>query len=109
VTLKASINYTGNTSMVVGVRVESENIQSGICTHCNSSYFTMIAKDKDGNNAPTPGIIIDTEQKARRFLRSIETRKSYLLRESKYEEKSFELTPDLLDELKQNNLELALS
>ena len=109
VTLKASINYTGNTSMVVGVRVESENIQSGICTHCNSSYFTMIAKDKDGNNAPTPGIIIDTEQKARRFLRSIETRKSYLQRESKYEEKSFELTPELLDELKQNNLELASS
>lgn len=109
VTLKASINYTGNTSMVVGVRVESENIQSGICTHCNSSYFTMIAKDKEGNNAPTPGIIIDTEQKARRFLRSIETRKSYLHRESKYEEKSFELTPELLDELKQNNLELALS
>ena len=35
VTLKASINYTGNTSMVVGVRVESENIQSGVCTHCN--------------------------------------------------------------------------
>ena len=29
VTLKASINYTGRTSMVVGVRVESENITSG--------------------------------------------------------------------------------
>ena len=77
VTLKASINYTGNTSMVVGVRVESENIQSGICTHCNSSYFTMIAKDKDGKNSKTPGIVIDTVQKARRFLRSIETRKYY--------------------------------
>ena len=108
VTLKASINYTGNTSMVVGVRVESENIQSGICTHCNSSYFTMIAKDKSGNNAPTPGIIINSEQKARRFLRSIETRISYLYRESTYEEKSFELTPELISELKKNNLELKL-
>ena len=108
VTLKASINYTGNTSMVVGVRVESENIQTGTCTHCNSSYFTMIAKDQNGNNAPTPGIIIDTEQKARRFLRSIETRKSYLHREIKYEEKTFELTPSHITELKKNNLELKL-
>ena len=29
VTLKASVNYTGRTSMVIGVRVESENIQTG--------------------------------------------------------------------------------
>ena len=45
VTLKASVNYTGRTSMVVGVRVESENIQTGITKHCNSSYFTMVAKN----------------------------------------------------------------
>ena len=44
VTLKASINYTGRTSMVVGVRVESENITTGKKKHCNSSYFTMVAK-----------------------------------------------------------------
>ena len=41
VTLKASINYTGRTSMVVGVRVESEDITTGKKKHCNSSYFTM--------------------------------------------------------------------
>ena len=108
VTLKASINFTGNTSMVVGVRVESENIQSGICSHCNSSYFTMIAKDKDGNNAIVPGIIINTQQKARRFLRSIETKKSYLQRENKYEEQTFELTEELINELKSNNLEFKI-
>ena len=38
VTMKASINYTGRTSMVVGVRVESENIQTGEVKHCNSSF-----------------------------------------------------------------------
>ena len=42
VTLKASVNYTGKTSMVIGVRVESENIQTGKVKHCNSSYFTNI-------------------------------------------------------------------
>src|SRR6056297_3898562 len=48
VTLRASINYTGKTSMVVGVRVDSENITSGEKRHCNSSYFTMVAKDEHG-------------------------------------------------------------
>ncbi len=106
VTLKASINYTGNTSMVVGVRVESENIQTGTCTHCNSSYFTMIAKDKEGNNTKVPGIIIDTEQKARRFLRSIETKNLYTQKENKFDEKSFELTNTMIDKLQAENLKL---
>ena len=48
VTLKASVNYTGTTSMVVGVRVESENITTGKKKHCNSSYFTMVAKNVRG-------------------------------------------------------------
>lgn len=38
VTLHASINYVGKTSMVVGVRVESENITTGGKKHCNSSF-----------------------------------------------------------------------
>ncbi|MEN8928396.1 MAG: acyl-CoA thioesterase [Flavobacteriales bacterium] len=108
VTLKASVNFTGNTSMVVGVRVESENIQTGTCTHCNSSYFTMIAKDKDGNNAKVPGLIIDDKHKARRFLRSIETKKSYLKRENKYEESSFELTVEQINQIKKNNLDFKI-
>jgi uncharacterized protein (TIGR00369 family) len=29
VTMKASVNYVGNSSMIVGIRVESENIQTG--------------------------------------------------------------------------------
>ncbi|MBT8394432.1 MAG: acyl-CoA thioesterase [Flavobacteriaceae bacterium] len=71
VTLKASVNYTGTTSMVVGVRVESENIQTAVKKHCNSSYFTMVAKDENGNNATVPGIILDTKNSIRRFSRSI--------------------------------------
>ena len=50
-TMKASINYTGRTSMVVGLRVESENIRTGEIKHCNSSYFTMVAKDDSGKSA----------------------------------------------------------
>src|SRR5690606_14604469 len=55
VTLKASVNHTGKTSMVVGVRVESEKVTTGEVKHCNSSYFTMVAKGKDGKNKTVPG------------------------------------------------------
>ncbi|MCO6357362.1 acyl-CoA thioesterase [Roseivirga pacifica] len=71
VTLKASINYTGRTSMVVGVRVESENIQTGKIKHCNSSYFTMVAKGDDGKNVPVPGLILSDDDSIRRYARSI--------------------------------------
>lgn len=70
VTLKASVNYVGNSSMVVGIRVESQNIQTGNIKHCNSSYFTMIAKDEAGNNVPVPRLILSTEEEIIRFIKS---------------------------------------
>jgi len=72
VTLKAKVNYVGNTSMVVGIRVISQNIMTGEEKHCNSSYFSMVAKDENGKKAAVPGLIISNEDDLRRFLRSIE-------------------------------------
>ena len=74
-TLKASINYTGRTSMVVGLRVESENIKSGVIKHCNSSYFTMVAKDDAGKSVAVPGLILNSEESIRRFTRSLRRQK----------------------------------
>lgn len=91
VTLKASVNYTGRTSMVVGVRVESENIQSGETKHCNSSYFTMVAKDKNGKNVPIPGLILDTEQKIRRFARSIKRQEQAKKRSNNFKASEFKI------------------
>ena len=71
VTMKASVNYTGNTSMVVGLRVEAENVQTGIIKHSNSSYFTMVAKSEEGESMPVPGLILDSVESVRRFVRSI--------------------------------------
>ncbi|MFI2742840.1 acyl-CoA thioesterase [Zhouia sp. PK063] len=70
VTMKACINYVGNTSMVVGIRVESENIQTGEIKHCNSSYFTMVARSKEGKSIIVPGIILETKKDLRRYLKS---------------------------------------
>src|SRR6266446_9134172 len=43
VTFLASVNYTGTTSMEVGIRVVTENIRSKQVRHTNSCYFTMVA------------------------------------------------------------------
>jgi len=67
VTMKASVNYVGNSSMIVGIRVEAENIQTGVVKHCNSSYFTMVSKDKDGKNAAVPGLILTNLKEVSRF------------------------------------------
>ena len=71
ISLKANVNYTGKTSMVIGVRVVSENIQTGSVKHCNSSYFTMVAKDANGQNVQVPGLILESVEDVRRFTRSI--------------------------------------
>ncbi|GIZ09800.1 acyl-CoA thioesterase [Flavobacterium sp. UMI-01] len=78
VTMKASVNYVGKSSMIVGIRVEAENIQTGVIKHCNSSYFTMVSKDKEGNNSPVPGLILTTLKEVSRFqncLRQIEMKR----------------------------------
>lgn len=66
VTFKANVNDTGRTSMEVGIRVEAENIRSGMRRHTNSCYFTMVAVDDDGNPAPVPALNPQTEQDRRR-------------------------------------------
>ncbi|MFT6137787.1 MAG: hypothetical protein ACJAUJ_000873 [Salibacteraceae bacterium] len=90
-TLKASINYTGRTSMVVGLKIESENIKSGVFKHCNSSYFTMVAKDDAGKSVPVPGLILNTEESIRRFARSISRQKQASQRNENFSKSSFQL------------------
>ncbi|MBK9225138.1 MAG: acyl-CoA thioesterase [Flavobacterium sp.] len=71
VTMRASVNYVGNSSMIVGIRVESENIQTGAIKHCNSSYFTMVSKDKDGKNATVPRLILTNLKEVSRFQKCV--------------------------------------
>ncbi|CAA9201401.1 acyl-CoA thioesterase [Flavobacterium collinsii] len=78
VTMKASVNYVGRSSMIVGIRVEAENIQTGAIKHCNSSYFTMVAKDNEGKSVPVPGLILSNLEEVRRFrkcIKQIESKK----------------------------------
>ncbi|MGC1205385.1 MAG: acyl-CoA thioesterase [Flavobacteriaceae bacterium] len=107
VTLKASVNYTGRTSMVVGVRVESENIQTGISKHCNSSYFTMVAKNEDGKNVAVPGLILNTEEAVRRFARSIARQEQSKNRSNNFNASEFKIG-EHLELLKLHNTKIEL-
>jgi uncharacterized protein (TIGR00369 family) len=103
VTLKASVNYVGKTSMVVGIRVISEQIQTGVKKHCNSSYFTMVAKDESGNNVNVPKLILSDMEEVRRFYDSInriENKKKYKALEMTFDYKS----PEALKNLTQYNV-----
>lgn len=89
VTMKASVNYVGRSSMVIGIRVESENIQTGNVNHCNSSHITMVAKDEAGNSVPVPGLILRTDDDIRRFAQSIKRSKMKSSREREFSETDF--------------------
>jgi uncharacterized protein (TIGR00369 family) len=68
VSLMASVNYVGNTSLVVGIRVISENIKTNQVFHTNTSYFTMVAKDEQNQPVQVPGLILENRNQVRRFL-----------------------------------------
>jgi acyl-CoA hydrolase len=78
VTLYASLNYVGRTSMEVGVRVEAEDLRTGKKTHTNTSYFVMVALDESGRPVEVPPLILENEDDRRRNLearRRVEARK----------------------------------
>lgn len=107
VTMQASINYVGNSSMVVGIRVESENIRTGEVKHCNSSYFTMVAKDENNKSVKVPGLILRTSHDIRRFVECIKRHERKKLNQQEFKETDF-AARDYLDLLPSYNVELIL-
>jgi uncharacterized protein (TIGR00369 family) len=107
VTMKASVNYVGKSSMIVGIRVEAENIQSGVIKHCNSSYFTMVAKDKEGLTVTVPGLILSNTNDVKRFCNCI--KQIALKKERELHEEIFDYSSEVtLSSLKNYNVVLEL-
>jgi acyl-CoA hydrolase len=87
VTLKASLNYVGRTSMEIGVRVETENLLTGEVRHTASAYLTYVALDKSGRPTPLPPLILETEEEKRRN-REAQQRRELRLKERNREKGS---------------------
>ena len=56
VTLRASVNFVGRTSMEIGVRVESENLRTGERLHTSTAYLTYVSLDAQGRPRELPQI-----------------------------------------------------
>ena len=67
VTFLASVNYTGTTSMEIGIKVVTENIQKRLVRHANSCYFTMVAVDEFRKPIPVTPLQPVTEEQRERF------------------------------------------
>ncbi|MGH8856153.1 MAG: acyl-CoA thioesterase [Telluria sp.] len=67
VTFLASVNFTGRSSMEIGIKVVTENIRSKLVRHTNSCYFTMVAVDDNGAPAEVPPLEPRDEVERQRF------------------------------------------
>ena len=67
VTFLASVNYTGRSSMEVGIKVVTEDIRERTVRHTNSCFFTMVALDDDGRPVAVPTRETRTAEERRRF------------------------------------------
>lgn len=67
VTFLATVNYTGTSSMEIGIKVVAEDIRSQVVRHANSCYFTMVAMDDDRKPVAVPPLAPSTPEEKRRF------------------------------------------
>lgn len=65
--IKSRVNYCGNSSMIVGMRVETHNPVNGQIVHTNSSYFTMVAVDSQSKPIKVPGLKLEQLKDIQRF------------------------------------------
>ena len=65
--LKSSVNYTGKSSMEVGVRIESENPKTGDIYHTSSAYLTFVSLNDNGMPKRVDNINPENDNEIRRF------------------------------------------
>lgn len=86
-TLKASLNFVGKTSMEVGVRVEAENPLTGEKKHTSSAYLTYVALDRNNRPIVLPPLILETDEDSHRN-KEAQERRQMRLAERKKEKQS---------------------
>jgi acyl-CoA hydrolase len=67
ITLKASLNCVGRTSMEVGVRVEAEDVLTVQATHTNLAYLVYVALDENLKPVEVPPLVAETPEEERRM------------------------------------------
>jgi acyl-CoA hydrolase len=63
----ASVNFSGTTSMEIGVRVMAQNPITGEERHTNTCYATFVALGEDGRPTRVPAVLPESDEEKRRF------------------------------------------
>ncbi len=109
VSLKASVNYVGNTSLVVGIKVIAENVKDGLVKHTNTSYVTMVAKGDNDKPQRVPGLILESKTEVRRFAEAIKRKELKFSHKAEMDEARSELdTTSALDMLQNERCEIRM-
>lgn len=77
---RSRVNYTGRTSMEIGVEVYSEDMPAGRRVHTNSCLVTMVAVDSSGRPASIPALRLETPEDKERWTAAEARRKARLTR-----------------------------
>lgn len=67
VIIRAQVNYTGKTSMEVGVTIDAESPFTGRQTRATSGYLTFVALDERGRPIPVPPVLPETPEEQRLY------------------------------------------
>lgn len=86
VTFLATVNYTGRTSMEIGIKVVTEDIRQRLVRHTNSCFFTMVAVDETGKPKVVPPLEPATAEARRRFRQAQQRREIRQELEQRYRE-----------------------
>jgi acyl-CoA hydrolase len=74
VTFLASVNYTGRTSMEIGIKVVAENPRDRKKHHAMTSFFTMVSMDSEGRPTPVNPLVPENDVEKRRHAAALERR-----------------------------------
>lgn len=75
VTFLASVNYTGRTSMEIGIKVIAEDTHQRLVRHVMSSFFTMVSVDSDGKPTAVPMLELSNDVEKARFQAALDRKK----------------------------------
>jgi acyl-CoA hydrolase len=67
VTLQASVNFVGKSSMEIGIKILAEDLKTGKKRQTNSCYFTMVCLNEFGKPTEVPRLIAESEEEKRRY------------------------------------------
>lgn len=66
VTFLAAVNFTGRTSMEIGIKVVAESVTQKERRHAMTCYFTMVAVDEHGKSVTVPELPLTTPERKQR-------------------------------------------